>query len=403
MSIMSWTEKYRPKRIKDVIGNDDAKNKFIKWIEEWLKGKPSKKAVLLYGPPGVGKTTLVYAAANEYNLEVIETNASDVRSSKAIRERIYKALYEQPLFGYKGRIILFDEVDGINLNEDRGGLGIIIQIINKTRQPIVLTANDPWNPKLKPLRDICLSIRFRPLKVWDIVKVLRKICSKEKIIADNAVLREIAKRSGGDLRSAINDLQALGRARKITLEDLNILGLRDKQLDMFEITRIILTSNNINKVRAILSLPSLDYEMMIKYISENIPYQYEDSPKAIYQAYNILSEADILLNRAKRKSWSLLPYALNLIVTGIASIKKPSFKWVKYNFPIMIKYMSLSREKREKRERICAKIAKKCHISIKKANIEILPYIKIIYNENKSIGEKILSWLNIKEKEFLEI
>ena len=76
-----WVEKYRPKKIVDVIGNEDAKTAFL----DWLKNKRrTKKAILLYGPPGVGKTTLVNAAAQEFGFRVVEMNASDTRSEKAI-------------------------------------------------------------------------------------------------------------------------------------------------------------------------------------------------------------------------------------------------------------------------------------------------------------------------------
>ena len=81
--IILWVEKYRPKKIEDIVGNEEAKAAFI----EWLKGKRrSKKAVLLYGPPGVGKTAMVNAAAKEFGFTIIEMNASDTRSEKAIND-----------------------------------------------------------------------------------------------------------------------------------------------------------------------------------------------------------------------------------------------------------------------------------------------------------------------------
>ena len=81
---MNWTEKYRPKSLKDVIGNKKAKEELLKWAREWQRGNPSKKAVILYGKPGVGKTTSAYALANDFKWEVIEMNASDERNREAI-------------------------------------------------------------------------------------------------------------------------------------------------------------------------------------------------------------------------------------------------------------------------------------------------------------------------------
>lgn len=88
---LPWTEKYRPRRILDVAGNEEAKKKYVAWINSWVRGKPTKKAALLYGPPGCGKTSIVFATAQEFNWELIELNASDVRSREAIEARVFSS------------------------------------------------------------------------------------------------------------------------------------------------------------------------------------------------------------------------------------------------------------------------------------------------------------------------
>lgn len=111
-----WVEKYRPKKKEDIMGNEEAKELFV----EWLKNKRhTKKAVLLYGPPGVGKTALVNAVANEFNYNVIEMNASDTRSEKAINLLAKPATSYTALDNFtktketKGNVLFLDEVDGI--------------------------------------------------------------------------------------------------------------------------------------------------------------------------------------------------------------------------------------------------------------------------------------------------
>ena len=118
------------KKIEDVVGNEEAKVAFV----EWLKSKRrSKKAVLLYGPPGVGKTALVNAAAKEFGFTIIEMNASDTRSEKAINEVAKPATSYIALDNFsvankgKGNLLFLDEVDGIAGNEDRGGVGAIVK------------------------------------------------------------------------------------------------------------------------------------------------------------------------------------------------------------------------------------------------------------------------------------
>ena len=128
-----WVEKYRPRKIDDVIGNEEAKATFV----EWLKSKRRKRrAVLLYGPPGVGKTALANAAANEFGFKIIEMNASDKRTEKAINKIAQPATSFAGLDKFvttsKGNLLFLDEVDGVAGREDRGGIGAI----NQRKKPI---------------------------------------------------------------------------------------------------------------------------------------------------------------------------------------------------------------------------------------------------------------------------
>ena len=403
MSTYPWAEKYRPKKVAEVVGNEDSKRAFVSWLTSWLKGRPTKKAALLYGPPGVGKTTLVHAAASEYGLEVIEANASDVRTSQALKRSVLKAATEASLMGYKGKIILMDEVDGIEPSADRGGLRTLLDLIESTRVPVVLTANDPWDPKLRDLRSKCLLIEFKPLHQRDVIKVLKRICEREGIKADNEVLREVAKRAQGDLRAAINDLQAIAEGRRgITLADLGPLSSRSKQYNMFDIVRRIFFAKTADQAKSVLSLPSLDYEMLFQWINENLPYQYQESLEALAEAYDALSKADIFFARIKRRQeWSLLPYALELMTAGVALVEhKPRLRFTKYSFPQRIKLLALSKERRELRDRICSAIASKCHVSRAIANSEILPFLILIYKSNGREGKRILRWLGVSERSF---
>jgi len=139
-----WVEKYRPKKVVDVIGNEEAKSAFV----DWLKNKRrTKKAILLYGPPGVGKTTLVNAAANDLGFRVIEMNASDTRTEKAIKKVAGPATAFVALDTFstesKGNILFMDEIDGIAGNEDRGGVSTIVKIVEESRIPVIMAANDP--------------------------------------------------------------------------------------------------------------------------------------------------------------------------------------------------------------------------------------------------------------------
>src|SRR2546428_9893598 len=80
MSVEPWTTKYRPRTSKDVAGNKTAIEKLRDWIESWSKGRPSKAAVLLYGPAVVGKTSVTEALARVRGCDLVEINASDKSS-----------------------------------------------------------------------------------------------------------------------------------------------------------------------------------------------------------------------------------------------------------------------------------------------------------------------------------
>ena len=80
----AWTVKHKPKSLTEIIGNADAIEKLLDWVKSWEKGIPKKRAVFLYGPPGVGKTVTVEALSHDYSMEFAEKNASDYRTEEAV-------------------------------------------------------------------------------------------------------------------------------------------------------------------------------------------------------------------------------------------------------------------------------------------------------------------------------
>src|SRR3989338_10761699 len=104
-----WTLKYAPKNAKEIIGQDDVIAKLKEFITNFKKSR--KKALIIYGPTGCGKTSVAYAIANEVNCEILETNASDVRNKEQIESVVGSASKQMSLF-YRSKIILIDEIDG---------------------------------------------------------------------------------------------------------------------------------------------------------------------------------------------------------------------------------------------------------------------------------------------------
>ena len=400
MSNIPWVIKYRPKRIAEVEDQDDAKRKFVAWLQSWLKGRPAKKAALLYGPPGSGKTSLVEAAAKEYNLELIEMNASDFRRRKDI-ERVAKiAASQMSLFSRKGKIILLDEVDGISGRADAGGLEAILELIKITRHPIVMTANDPWDPKLRPLREESELIEFKRLPKTTIINVLRKICLAEELKCDYNALSYIAEKSEGDLRSAINDLEAIGRAyNHVTLALVKaMVRPRDREHTPFEALRNLFTSRYVWQAKMAITQTNVDYETMMQWINENIPYQLTD-PEDLWRAYESLSRADQYFGRIRKSgSWDLLAYVFDLMGPGVAlARKKTRYKWVKYNFPQKILLMSKTKQVREIRGALARHIASRILTSSAVVKSDVLPYLKVIFENNPLYAARLAIGLELTE------
>jgi len=366
--------KYRPKSLKDFVDQKEALAKFLKWYRNW---KPGSKAALLYGRPGTGKTCLVEAFANDENLQLIQMNASDTRSKKQIEE-VFGHASSVASFLKKGRIFLIDEVDGIAGKEDVGGIKAIIEIIKKSRHPVVLTANDPYDPKLKVLREYCELIPFSEISVWDIEKKLKEICEKEGVDYDKEVLHQIAKRSEGDLRAAINDLETIARGKKkIGIKDLEVLGFREREKDMFEALKVLFKTSSFTAARLSIANVDLEPENIMWWIEENISNEYE-RPEEIAKAYDALAKADVFKARIiNRNYWKLMRYMNDLMTAGVSLAKNEVYrKFTKYQFPAKLRYLSASKAEREEEKEKLRKLSKLLNCSTKKVKKEFLPFFK---------------------------
>ncbi len=394
--------KYRPKRIAEVVNQEEAKAKFVEWLRKWPN--VPKKAVLLYGPPGCGKTSLVEAAANEFGYEVIEMNASDFRRKSDIERIAKRAATTTSLFGAKKKLILLDEVDGIAGREDLGGLEAILQLIKISPSPIVMTANDPWDQRLKPLRDASELIQFKRLSKSDVVRVLKSICQKEGLVCEEAALEYIAEKSEGDLRSAINDLQAVSEGYgKVTLSLVReLVKPRDREHDPFETLRNIFSARYAWQAKMALSQSQLDYEQAKLWLLENIPLQYTD-PEDRAMALDALSKADVYLGRiVKTGDWGLLAYAIDLMTAGVSlaarNNPRDKFRWVKYSFPQKLVLLSKTKEQRAIRDDIAKAIANHLHISTAQAKSEVIPMLTAIFRTNPEYAAKLAIGIGLSEK-----
>jgi len=384
----SLAEKYRPKDYSEIIGQDKAKLE----VKIFLKEFPRKKALLLHGPAGTGKTTLVLAAAKENDYEIFELNSSDLRNRARLEEILKPATQQTSLFKKK-KIILVDEVDGVT-GTDIGGIPELVRIIDKTSYPIIITGNDVWQSKLSSLRPKCKMVEMKPLKSQEVAALLKKVCEKEKINENIHFLNQIALKSQGDVRAALNDLQAYS----IDKENLNTDGLekREKEENIFNVLKLILQERN--DFLDIFDNVDMSLDEIMLWIEENIPKEYKD--EALARAYIALAHADRFRGRIYRQQhWHFLTYQNAFQSAGISYAKdKPKYGFTKYERPKRILKIWLSNQKSAKKKDIAKKYAKYVHCSTKRA-MRDFQLIKKIIESNPKIREQIR--LDDSEVDFL--
>ena len=200
-----WVEKYRPKKLDDIVGQDD--------IMERLKAYVKTKTVphmIFAGPAGVGKTTSVLALAREvfgeetWKQNFHELNASDERGIGIVRGKIKDFARTAPIGKTQFKIIFLDEADSLTTDAQAALRRTIEKYTHICR--FILSVN--YSSKIiEPIQSRCAVFRFRPIKSEDVKKYMRKIATKEKLEITSDGLETLIFISRGDLRKAINTLQ----------------------------------------------------------------------------------------------------------------------------------------------------------------------------------------------------
>ncbi|TFG00139.1 MAG: replication factor C large subunit [Promethearchaeota archaeon] len=439
-----WVEKYRPKSLKEMaipsaklnrqkVNLADELKKFIstffkkidaineknskirthnrnsmeKEQKEEIHLDSEDSAVLLEGKPGIGKTSIVYALANDLNMEVIETNASDTRTRVALENKLKETSKTRGIMDFitekKKKIILIDEVDGIYGTKDRGAVPAIMDIIEETQFPIIMCANE-YQSSLSSLYNKIPKYEVHPLSKKKVMKIAEHIIQKEGLTnISNEQLDLIITKNNGDLRGIINDLQAISQVHGEDAEEEKnmIYSLhRDSTEEIFVLIRDLFQEvESLKEARSLTNKSDVDYNFLYKWVNENIP-TFIKHRNELATAYNRLSLADEIFGRIRKNmEWSLLPYFFDLFAGGVALARKKSNSkgFRRVYFPRYRSFYSLSLNNTE--QELVEKIQDKYPISETEAMQDFVPFLRMLATTSRRKLIEISDWLDLKARE----
>ena len=364
---MMWSEKYRPQRLIDLIGNEDARKSFVEWFKKWRKGT---KPLLLVGPPGIGKTTMANLASRDFNFDMISLNASDVRNKKNIQEILEPVLGNQTVLGQP--MIFIDEVDGIHGRSDYGGVEALINILKESTIPIILAANNGSSDKMKKIKKVVKTIVLRPLPPRLLRLYLNMILEKENAQINPGILIKLISESNGDIRSMLNSSQALVTGFEPFTERTF------ESLDIEEGINAFYKSQSIDEARAVLYSMRIDPREKINAFYSSIITS-NVSHLEMENFLQVISEADLLYGRImKTQEWRLLRY-LDSILLGLYK-KDTTIRYSQYNLSWQV--LNRLRWDGSKFKSISKNLSKQLHISSSTFATFYLPYILFCMKNN---------------------
>jgi len=210
-----WVEKYRPKSLDEIVNQEEVVKRLKKFVE--MKNMPH---LLFAGPAGTGKTTAAHALAHDlygenYRQYMLELNASDERGINVIREKVKEFARSKTPPGIPFKIVLLDEADNMTADAQQALRRLMELYSANTR--FILIANYP-SKIIDPIQSRCAFFRFQPLKKEDVVARLKYIAENEGVDYDPEALEAIYEISEGDMRRAINILQAAAALGKVTVD-----------------------------------------------------------------------------------------------------------------------------------------------------------------------------------------
>jgi replication factor C large subunit len=366
---MMWSEKYRPKNLLEMVGNEEAKEFFVKWFGKWMKGT---KPLLLVGPPGIGKTTMATLGAKQFGYDLISMNASDVRSKQKIQEILNPILGNTSVLGKP--MIFIDEVDGIHGRSDFGGVEALIDILKEPTVPIILAANSDISDKMKSIKKVTTTVKLRPLPPRLMRLYLEEILRREDASIPIGSMIKMIIDSRGDIRSILNSAQALAGGFEPQIDKSYETNNVEESLNSF------FNAKSPEEAQAILYSLRIDPRDKINafyssVVTSNLP------KNVLKEMLDVISEADMLYGKIMRKQeWRLLRYMDSILLKLYK--QGTTVKYSQFN----LSWPTLNRIRWDGRaiKGLTSNLARQMHVSRSTFSTFYLPYL-LYCIKNKSL------------------
>lgn len=355
---MDWAEKYRPKHLADLVGNKESMRQMVQWAQNWtVRSEP----LLIYGKPGVGKTSSAFALATDMGWEVVDLNASDQRTKSVIERVAGTSASTGSLIGSGRKLIILDEADNLQGNSDRGGARAIVEVIKKASQPIIIIANDLYG--LDPaIRNLCEKVLFKASMARSIAPRLKEICINEGVSCDISAINEISEQASGDIRSAVTMLYAATIGKSALSEEGCISSKKDARSTIFDLVSATITSKSSR------SLMDLSFEVedtpdtVMQWIESNLGLM--KNLDAIAGSYHALSRSDEYLGRTIRSQYyTLWRYATAMMLLGVKSNAPPHSGFMKIMPPERWKKLAAGKRQKVARQQLLDRLGLATHMA----------------------------------------
>jgi replication factor C large subunit len=395
---MMWSEVYRPMRVQQMIGNEGARLAVVKWLSGWVDGS---RPLLLIGPPGIGKTTLVHTLSQQFNYDLIELNASDNRNKIGLQNRIMPIFHNAGLFGRK-MLLFLDEVDGISGREDTGGIDSLITIMKEPTIPVIMAANTK-NTKIKDLAKICKVIELNSIPPRLLMIFLDHILKEEnkKLSPDEKV--SVVNNSKGDVRSMLNNAQSKCAGYTSTHSETFEIDIAEAINGYFSMSEVEEAKNFLSQADAAYLDPrfGMSAEERRKDMINALFSSIVSSPidlNGLADALDVLSKIDVIVGRiGQNRYWRLMKYLDVMIAYGLFSSTRQ--KGIKYNqYSVIWPLMNPISVRAQYMKNLLSALSKQTHVTKSIFGSIYFPYLLQLLVDKKIDLREFSNISNLDEK-----